>query len=140
MSDYMQGTPPGMGGASLYGAPDVPASGAFHAGSPLEAGEEIVQRDRVIEAVSSVYDPEIPVNIYELGLIYDIDVKDNGDVKLWMTLTAPACPVAGTLPQQVADVVSYLEGTGEVEVELVWDPPWSPDRMSEDAKLALGLI
>ena len=140
MSDHMQGMPPGMGGASLFGAAEVPESGAFHAGSPLEAGEQVAERERVVEAVSSVYDPEIPVNIYELGLIYDIDIKENGNVKLWMTLTAPACPVAGTLPQQVADVVSYLEGTGEVEVELVWDPPWSPDRMSEDAKLALGLI
>ncbi len=139
MSDYSQGMPMGMGGGSLFGAPDVP-DGGFFAGSPLEPGEEVVKRERVIEAVSSVYDPEIPVNIYELGLIYDIDIKDNGDVKLWMTLTAPACPVAGTLPQQVANVVSYLEGTGEVEVELVWDPPWTPDRMSEDAKLALGLI
>ncbi|MGB2166700.1 MAG: iron-sulfur cluster assembly protein [Candidatus Puniceispirillales bacterium] len=93
----------------------------------------------IIDALSTVFDPEIPVNIYELGLIYDIEPKDNGDVYITMSLTAPGCPVAGILPKQAADAVAKLDHVGLVEVELVWDPAWTKDRMSDDARLALDI-
>ena len=95
---------------------------------------------KVIEAISTVFDPEIPVNIYELGLIYNIDINGMKDVHIDMTLTSPACPVAGTLPGDVERVVKDVENIGGVRVELVWEPPWSPDRMSEAAKLELGFM
>jgi len=96
--------------------------------------------DDIITALSSVFDPEIPVNIYDLGLIYDIKPNDNGDVYITMSLTAPGCPVAGILPQQAADAVAALDMVGLVEVELIWDPPWTKDRMSDDARLALDMF
>lgn len=110
------------------------------AGAPLAAGTEVAGRDAVVEALRSVYDPEIPVNIFDLGLIYRLDIADDGGVDVEMTLTAPACPVAGAMPQQVADAVAAVAGVGEVVVTLVWDPPWTMDRMGEDARLALGLF
>jgi len=94
----------------------------------------------VIEALQSVYDPEIPVNIYDLGLIYDIDVDEAGAVSIEMTLTSPACPVAGTLPGEVEARVRDVPGVTDVEVELVWEPSWSPELMSEAAKLELGFL
>lgn len=97
-------------------------------------------RPAIIEALRTVNDPEIPVNLYDLGLIYRIDIADNGDVDIDMTLTAPACPVAGMMPVMVKDAVAAVEGVGEVQVELVWDPPWSQERMSEEALLQLGLL
>ena len=97
------------------------------------------QKQAIIGALSSVFDPEIPVNIYDLGLIYDITIKDNADVYITMSLTAPGCPVAGILPQQAADAVALLDAAGLVEVELIWDPPWTIDRMSDEARLALDL-
>jgi FeS assembly SUF system protein len=103
-------------------------------------GDAPVTQDQVIEAIRTVYDPEIPVNIYDLGLIYTIDIDPEGKVHIDMTLTAPGCPVAGSMPTYVEDTVSLVDGVREVEVELVWDPPWTPERMSEDAKLALGMI
>ena len=87
----------------------------------------------------TVFDPEIPVNIYDMGLIYETGLAEDGGVEINMSLTSPSCPVAGTLPQSVADAIAAVQGVGEVAVELVWDPPWSPDLMSEDAKLALGM-
>ncbi len=116
-----------------------PPEGEAHSGAPLDAGQEPADRDAVEWALREVYDPEIPVNIYDLGLIYDIDIAENGDVAIQMTLTAPACPVAGTLPQKVADTVAAVPGVGQVSVNLVWDPPWDMSRMSEDARLALNL-
>ena len=95
---------------------------------------------KVIEAISTVFDPEIPVNIYELGLIYNIDINGMNDVGIDMTLTSPACPVAGTLPGDVERVVKTVTGVGGVTVELIWEPAWSPDRMSEAAKLELGFM
>jgi FeS assembly SUF system protein len=89
---------------------------------------------------SPVYDPEIPVDIYELGLIYDLDVKDDGRVDIKMTLTAPGCPVAGTMPGMVEEAVTRVAGVTDVSVELVWDPPWDPSRMSEAAKLELNMF
>jgi FeS assembly SUF system protein len=95
---------------------------------------------RVIEVLQTVFDPEIPVNIYELGLIYGIDVAEDGGVVVRMTLTAPACPAAGSLPGEVEAKVRDVEGVREARVELVWDPPWTPDMMSEAARLQLGMM
>ncbi len=121
-----------------FAEPPAP-EGSARAGEPLPPGITRATQDEVAWALRQVYDPEIPVNIYDLGLIYNIDIADNGDVDITMTLTAPACPVAGTLPQNVAETVAALDGAGEVSVELVWDPPWDMSRMSEDARLALNL-
>ncbi len=96
-------------------------------------------KERVIEALRTVYDPEIPVDIYELGLVYDVAVSPDGDVSIQMTLTAPGCPVAGSLPAEVEARVKAVPGVSEVRVDLVWEPPWSPERMTEEARLALGL-
>lgn len=100
------------------------------AGGPADA---IIVED----ALKTVHDPEIPVNIFDLGLIYDVDRRPNGDVYITMSLTAPGCPVAGEMPGQVAAAVAAADGVGEVSVELVWSPPWTPERMSDDARLAL---
>jgi FeS assembly SUF system protein len=94
----------------------------------------------VIDAICTVFDPEIPVNIYELGLIYTIDIHDDGKVKVEMTLTAPACPSAQELPEQVKDAVMALPGVTDCEVETVWDPPWDQSRMSEEARLQLNMF
>jgi len=94
---------------------------------------------KIVEAIKKVYDPEIPVNIYELGLIYNIDVKKDGMVDIKMTLTSPFCPVAGSLPKEVAARASEVDGVKEANVDLVFEPPWSMDLMSEEAKLKLNL-
>ena len=93
----------------------------------------------IVEAIKKVYDPEIPVNIYELGLIYKIDIQKNGNVEITMTLPSPFCPVAGSLPKEVAARASEVEGVKKANVELVFEPPWSMDLMSEEAKLKLNL-
>ena len=93
----------------------------------------------VVDALKSVHDPEIPVNIYDLGLIYDILLKDGGGVEITMSLTAPGCPVAGEMPGQVAEAVAAAEGVGRVTVDLVWEPAWTRERMSDEAKLALDM-
>jgi FeS assembly SUF system protein len=97
-------------------------------------------REPIIASLRGVHDPEIPVNIYDLGLIYRIDIANNGDVAVDMTLTAPGCPVAGMMPLMVKSAVARVEGVGEVNVQLVWDPPWNADRMSDEARLQLGLM
>ncbi len=99
-----------------------------------------VLRDRVIDALRTVYDPEIPISIYELGLIYKLDVDSRGRVEIDMTLTAPACPVADILPGEVEEKARAVPGVTDVKVELVWDPPWTPDRMSDAARLELGMF
>jgi FeS assembly SUF system protein len=99
-----------------------------------------VTQDAVISAIASVYDPEIPVNIYELGLIYAVEISDAGDVKVEMTLTAPACPSAQELPEMVRTAIAALDGVGDITVDTVWDPPWDPSRMSEDARLSLNMF
>jgi FeS assembly SUF system protein len=96
--------------------------------------------ERITEALRTVYDPEIPVNIFELGLIYKIDIDDANHVHLDMTLTSPACPVAGILPDEVRTKVEDVEGVNGATVELVWDPPWNPAMMTEEAQLELGII
>ena len=96
--------------------------------------------EKVIAVLRTVYDPEIPVNIYDLGLIYDLKISDEGKVDIDMTLTAPGCPVAQTFPGTVENAVSQVEEVSEAHVELVWDPPWTQDRMSDEVKLQLGLL
>ncbi len=114
--------------------------GKARAGAPIDpAVTPVAGEAAVIEALRTVHDPEIPVNIYELGLISDLEIASDGTVRIGMTLTAPACPVAGTMPGMVAQAVAAVDGVGEVEVELVWDPPWGPEEMSDDARMALGM-
>ena len=96
--------------------------------------------DRVIEVLRTVYDPEIPVNIFELGLIYKIDIDDQNEVHIDMTLTSPMCPVAETLPDEVKAKVEAVDGVSGAEVNVVWDPPWNPSMMTEEAQLELGII
>ena len=97
-------------------------------------------RGALIEALSTIYDPEIPVNIYDLGLIYCVEVDAEGRVEVDMTLTAPACPVAGTLPHEVGRVIDAVPGVTDATIRLVWQPPWSQERLSEEAKFQLGLL
>ena len=97
------------------------------------------KKEQIIEEISKIYDPEIPVNIYELGLIYSVKVENDDSAKIKMTLTSPNCPVAETLPQEVKDSAMQVEGIENVDLELVWDPPWDKDMMSEAAKLELNL-
>ena len=95
---------------------------------------------KVVAVLESVYDPEIPVDIYQLGLIYEIDIDTDGKCNIEMTLTSPACPVAGTLPPEVETKVAEVEGISEAKVEIVWDPSWSPELMTEAARLELGMF
>jgi FeS assembly SUF system protein len=114
------------GGEALFSASAIPQ-------------EELARlTDDIIGALKTVYDPEIPADIYELGLIYRIDIEDDRSVKIDMTLTAPGCPVAGEMPGWVQNAVSAVEGISNVEVNMVFDPPWTPDRMSEEAQVAVG--
>ena len=103
-------------------------------------GDSPELREQVIEALRTVYDPEIPLNLYDLGLIYAIDIDEMNDVTITMTLTTPHCPVAESMPGKVAAVVRAIDVVNEVKVELVWDPPWTQERLSDEARLALGLF
>lgn len=132
--EHGMGTPHGMY-APMPEGEEITA----RAGEPLPEGSEVAGREAAIAALRTVHDPEIPVNIYDLGLIYDLEILSDGSARVDMSLTAPACPVAGEIPYWVADAVSRVEGIGEVVVNLIWDPPWTMDRMSDDAKLALGI-
>ena len=96
-------------------------------------------KDKIVAEIKKIYDPEIPINIYELGLIYKIDIKDEKKVNIEMTLTSPNCPVAESLPKMVKDNILKLDGVDDVDLKLVWDPPWTKDKMSEAAKLELNL-
>ena len=96
--------------------------------------------EKVVNVLKTIYDPEIPVDIYELGLIYDVFVNENYDVKVLMTLTTPNCPVAETLPVEVEEKIKSIDPVNECEVEITFDPPWSQDLMSEEAKLELGML
>ena len=106
---------------------------------PLSSIERSLYASQVVEELRLVYDPELPVNIYDLGLIYDIQVSDQKDVHIMMTLTSPACPVAGTLPGEVECAARATPGVGHVTVELTWDPPFTVERMSQDVRLMLGI-
>lgn len=111
-------------------------------GAPLiqPSSTEHALYDSVVEACRSVYDPEIPVNIYDLGLVYTIKINDENDVKVLMSLTAPGCPVAGEMPGWVADAVGPVQGVKSVDVELIWEPQWGMDMMSDEARLELGFM
>lgn len=100
----------------------------------------MVTEEDVLNAIRQVYDPEIPVNIYELGLIYTLDVSNEGEVNVRMTLTSPMCPVAGSLPPEIENKIRAIEGVKSVKLDLVWDPAWNPGMMSEAAKLQLGFF
>jgi FeS assembly SUF system protein len=106
--------------------------------SSAEPGGDLYEE--IIEALKGIYDPEIPVNIYDLGLIYDVKVSDDGDAKIVMTLTTPHCPVAESMPGEVEMRVCAVPGVRDAEVDLVWDPPWDPQKMSDEAKLELGML
>jgi len=106
--------------------------------STIPADELARLTDDIVSALKTVYDPEIPADIFELGLIYKIDIEDDRMVKIMMTLTAPGCPVAGEMPGWVENAVGSVEGVSGVEVEMTFDPPWTPDRMSEEAQVAVG--
>ena len=107
---------------------------------PASGASREMLETAVVEALRGVYDPEIPVNIYDLGLIYDLELDAENNVNIRMTLTAPACPVAEIMPEQVRSAVAKIGAINEVQVELVWDPPWTQDRMSEEARLELGML
>ncbi len=122
-------------------SPAVPEHAVHGAWTP-EGGSEPpvrVSEDAVISVLKTVFDPEIPVDIYELGLIYAVEIGDDGHVKVEMTLTTPSCPSAQELPSQTEEAVRAVPGVTDVTVEVVWDPPWEPSRMSEDARLALNM-
>ena len=108
------------------------------AASAIPQDELLRLTDDIVSALKTVYDPEIPADIYELGLIYRIDIEDDRSVKIDMTLTAPGCPVAGEMPGWVENAVSAVEGVSGVSVAMTFDPPWTPDRMSEEAQIAVG--
>jgi len=118
----------------------VGPDGIAYAGRPLPEGTPVASEADVVAALKTVHDPEIPVNIHDLGLIYDMDLFDDGSVRIDMTLTAPACPVAGEMPTAVAEAVAAVPGVGEVEVRLVWEPQWTKERMSEEARLVLDMF
>jgi FeS assembly SUF system protein len=107
---------------------------------PHVGDESLSLDENIVEALRGVYDPEIPVNIYDLGLVYKVDISDTGTVNIDMTLTAPGCPVAETFPGIVEQTVESVDGVTEAHVELVWDPPWTMDKMTEEARLELGLM
>jgi FeS assembly SUF system protein len=115
-----------------------PQAGGVFSASAIPESELARLTDDIVAALKTVYDPEIPADIYELGLVYKIDIEDDRSVKIQMTLTAPGCPVAGEMPGWVQNAVSAVEGVSDVDVEMVFDPPWTPDRMSEEAQVALG--
>lgn len=119
-------------------APAPTAADAIEASSTIPADELARLTDDIVSALKTVYDPEIPADIYELGLIYKIDIEDDRSVKIDMTLTAPGCPVAGEMPGWVENAVGAVEGVSGVDVKMVFDPPWTPDRMSEEAQVAVG--
>jgi FeS assembly SUF system protein len=102
--------------------------------------EKAILKDRIIQRLKTIHDPEIPINIYELGLIYDIDINEDKDVLILMTLTAPNCPVAESLPLEVEEAVKQTEGVNNVQVQLTFEPAWSMDKLSDEAKLELGFL
>lgn len=120
--------------------PTPPPEYVAYAGEPLSSEVSKAKMFDIVESIRTVSDPEIPINVYDMGLIYKIDQHDNGDLYIEMTLTAPTCPIAGILPQQVADAAATTAGVGKVEVKLVWEPAWTPDRLTPEAKEMLELI
>ena len=132
-TDFLQGFEP-----DKQSEPSSPADSP-----PREAPADAETQDlidRLVAALCTIYDPEIPVNIYDLGLIYDVQISEGDKVHVVMTLTTPHCPVAETMPEHVASTLRMVEGVGDVDVEITWDPPWGPDMMSEVARLELGFL
>ena len=129
---------PAESSATVQNQPESVSSDV--AAAPVTAADSEALRERIVEVLRSIYDPEIPVNIYEIGLIYSVDIDPANAVNIRMTLTSPACPAAGTLPGEVEDKTRRVEGVTDVKVDLVWDPTWSPAMMSETAKLQLGML
>lgn len=119
-------------------AAEQTVAGSVFSASAIPQEELLRMTDDIIAALKTVYDPEIPADIYELGLVYKIDIEDDRTVKIEMTLTAPGCPVAGEMPGWVENAVGAVEGVSMVEVTMTFDPPWTPDRMSEEAQVAVG--
>lgn len=129
-TDAAQGKPDGA---------DQAESGAVNLAASTIPADELEQlTEDIVAALKTVYDPEIPVDIYELGLIYKVDIDDDRKVSIHMTLTAPGCPVAGEMPGWVENAVAMVPGVSDVQVEMVFDPPWTPERMSEEAQVAIG--
>jgi FeS assembly SUF system protein len=126
--------------SSASSSTPTPPIAAKPPGEPLSPGQVQDIEDKVAAALKTCFDPEIPVNIHELGLIYGVQVDAAGAVLVRMTLTSPACPAAGSLPPEVQAKVSSIPGVSEAKVEVVWDPPWTPERMSDAAKLQLGMF
>lgn len=110
------------------------------AGEPLDPNQEKASMYDIVEAIKTVSDPEILINVYDLGLIYKISQQENGNIYIEMTLTAPTCPVAGILPQEVADALAQIKGIGEVEVKVVWEPVWTIERLSEEARAMFDMF
>ena len=136
-------TKAGAGAASERAEGAAPAAGAAATATGASSIPEAeIERltDDIVGALKSVYDPEIPVDIYELGLIYKVDIDDDRTVHIDMTLTAPGCPVAGEMPGWVENAVGAVEGVGDVDVKMVFDPPWDPSRMSDEARVALDFF
>ena len=135
MSDEADKVPPAPAATSA----DLPLAPGAERPSQLPEGELARLTDEVIAALKTVYDPEIPADIYELGLIYKVDIADDRKVVVDMTLTTPNCPSAAELPAMVENAVASVPGVGEVKVDLVWDPPWDPSRMSDEARAVLNM-
>ena len=125
------------GGLTAPPAPPAASTPSTETAGPVDIGE---LQEKIVAVLRTCFDPEIPVNIHELGLIYGIDVQESGEVGIRMTLTSPACPVAGSLPPEVQAKIGAIPGVKSAKVELVWDPPWTPERMSEAARLELGMF
>jgi len=106
----------------------------------MTAAEIDILKEKAVDALHEIYDPEIPVDIYDLGLIYDLEINEDGVASVLMTLTSPACPVAESLPMQVHEKLLSIDGIADVDLQLVWDPPWSKERMSEEARLTLNMF
>ncbi len=134
----MESTKPAEAVSNSHEMPGSSAETA-NAASPQPLDPDVL-REKIVDMMRTIYDPEIPVNIYEIGLIYTIDIDSSNAVDIKMTLTSPACPAAGTLPGEVEDKARRVEGVAGVKVEVVWDPTWSPAMMSETAKLQLGML
>ena len=145
----VENTPVDSSPESAETQPSDPARGEATADSDAPAEENhpsitddeaTVINERVVETLKTVYDPEIPVDIYQLGMIYEVDVNDTAFTFVKMTLTSPSCPVAGTLPGEVEEKVKKVDGVRDAKIELVWEPPWTPDMMSDAAKLQLNMM
>ena len=112
----------------------------YHKVFDNKISNSLITKSKVVEKIKKIFDPEIPINIYDLGLIYYLDIDKNNNILIKMTLTSPNCPVAGTMPENVGKIVSELEGLSSIRVELIWEPKWNKDMMTEEAKLALDIF